>query len=279
MLPVLDSRMSPALLAGVAQLTRRVHPRGTDRVLRWLASPGQPPFIHTMLTLRNGVRVELDTADYLDWSVFFYGTYQPEVAAAIRKHLPMGGIAIDVGANNGFTTLVMAARASRVIAVEPYASARAKLERNVALNGFTHVAIGDRLLSDHSGTATLHLPDPAAPNQALASVYVQTAHIRSVSVLMETLDTLATRLNLSRVDLIKIDTEGHDAAVLRGATQVLRRHRPVVIFEHDSRLWDLAGETLDRCRSCLANLGYVIPGSVGRSADIVAVHHSESGTA
>jgi FkbM family methyltransferase len=271
--------MSPTLLAGFAQLTRRVHPRGTDRVLRWLAPPGQPPFIHTMLTLRNGLRVELDTADYLDWSVFFYGMYQPEVAAAIRKHLPVGGIAIDVGANNGFTTLVMAARASRVVAVEPYAPARAKLAHNIALNGLTHVAIADRVLSDHAGTATLHLPDPAAPNQAVASVYAQTAHVRSVSVPMETLDTLATRLNLSRVDLIKIDTEGHDAAVLRGATETLRRHRPVIIFEHDSRLWNLANETLDRCRSCLAGLGYVIPPSIGPSADVVAVHHTESGTA
>jgi FkbM family methyltransferase len=269
--------VSPALLAGLAQLTRRVHPRGTDRVLRWLAPPGRPPFIRAQLSLRDGLRVELDTSDYLDWSVFFYGTYQPDVAASIRRHLPVGGIAIDVGANNGFMTLLMAAHASAVVAVEPYAPARAKLAHNVALNDFRHVEISDRLLSDHDGTATLYLPDPAAPNQALASVHAQRAHVRSVNVPMERLDTLATRLNLPRVDLIKIDTEGHDAAVLRGARETLSSHRPVVIFEHDTRLWDLAGETLDRCRSYLADLGYVIPRSVGPSTDVVAVSESESG--
>ena len=57
---------------------------------------------------------------------------------------------------------------------------------------------------------------------------------RSIPVELKTVDQVVVEQKLERVDLIKIDTEGNVPAILRGAQQTLRRHRPRIVFERDS---------------------------------------------
>lgn len=149
------------------------------------------------------------------------------------------GIVVDVGANTGFYGL-LATRASseaRVLAFEPYRPVFDVLERNIAAN---HV--GDRIeavalaLSRRSGMATLYVPTQehglmetsSSLEQAFKQVHGEAQPVETV-----TLDAfLAThRAARDRVTLIKVDVEGHDAAVLAGARQTIARWRPLLFIE------------------------------------------------
>ena len=139
---------------------------------------------------------------------------------------------IDVGAHIGLVALPMSravAPGGRVIAFEPAAFNRALLNRHVALNHADNIEVFDDLVGDvDGGTVTFYETDT---DSGLNSVldrpnkqgFRQTSH-KCVS-----LDGFCTRQNL-RPQVIKIDVEGAEVGVLRGARAVLREARPVVIL-------------------------------------------------
>ncbi len=149
------------------------------------------------------------------------------------------GIVIDVGANTGFYTLLAtrASAATRVLAFEPYRPVFAVLERNIAAN-----LAGDRVeavalaLSRRSGTATLYVPTQEhglmETSSSLEPSFKQ-VHSQAQPVEAIALDEfLAARpAAAKRVTLIKVDVEGHDAAVLAGARRTIAHWRPILLVE------------------------------------------------
>jgi hypothetical protein len=77
---------------------------------------------------------------------------------------------------------------------------------------------------------------------------------------VRTLDRLLAEGLTRAPDLIKIDTEGGELAVLRGARELLAAHRPLVVFEHSVKIADLAGYTLDSVWAELEPHGYTLVG-------------------
>lgn len=157
-----------------------------------------------------------------DWS-------EPEL-----RHLDLfikpGDIFIDVGANIGLFTLKAARIASRVIAVEPGAEAGGQLKANVALNGYTNVTIVPKALSDSAGSAVLHHVPLGDDPQAFSLLSGKDAE-EGEQVETTTLDLLVRDLDLPRVDVIKMDVEGAEELVVKGAEEVLSRDHPTVLFE------------------------------------------------
>ena len=188
------------------------------------------------------------------WSSF----EAPLPAHLVRAVRTRPGLLVDVGANTGVFSLI-AARAAprlRVLAVEPLPSVRAALARNLALND-----VGDRItivaeaLGDHVGRAPLYIPpDDHGFVETSASLQLgfKPVHARVEQVRVTTLDRLMRRPSLlfRRVGVIKIDVEGHEAAVLAGARRVMARDRPLVFCEI------LPSADLERIRAVLARLDY-----------------------
>src|SRR5207249_2690203 len=94
-------RAKAALVRSVAVVTRRVHPRGTFRLLLRLHHPERRGSwaVETVVTTHSGLRLPVSTASFVEWVLFFFGTYESEVVDVIRAHLGPGDCAIDVGAN------------------------------------------------------------------------------------------------------------------------------------------------------------------------------------
>src|SRR5215510_3826991 len=91
----------------------------------------------TVVCRRGGVTWSLDLRDGVQLSIYLFGTFERTTGRALRRWLPRGGVAIDVGANVGAHTLPMAHHvgdAGRVIAIEPTQTAIEALRRNVGLN-------------------------------------------------------------------------------------------------------------------------------------------------
>ncbi len=185
---------------------------------------------------------------------------EPELQSWALALAPVTGPVrvVDVGANVGewsTALLASAARHGRLADVELHAcepSAHTAQVLADALAGTT-AKVHRVALSDRTGTATLRVVAPGAGTNSLHGTTGSREEVPTVR-----LDDLARTEGMTRVDLLKIDTEGHDLAVLRGATELLREHRITVAqFEYNHR-WIYGRAYLRDAFELLSPLGYVI---------------------
>jgi FkbM family methyltransferase len=163
--------------------------------------------------------------------------YEPEIGILIDAFVPDDGVLVDVGANWGYFAVFLAARPGfqgHVLAVEPFPASAAALTGVIAATCIQHVV------------EPLAIALGAAPGRAAMSEEVFTGNNRisrdgALDVPVETLDRVFAARNLARLDVLKIDVEGAETDVIRGASQSIARHRPVIVFEN----WLDAAGTVD----------------------------------
>lgn len=140
----------------------------------------------------------------------------------------------DVGANTGvyaMATLAVAPGAC-VHAFEPVAHIARALAANLASNDLSEqVHLNACAVSDRPGTVDMHVPDETWGNATMSRAGFRglRGHVEQVHAV--TLDAYVAEHGVPRIDLLKIDVEGHEDAVLRGARRVLDKHRPAVLCE------------------------------------------------
>jgi FkbM family methyltransferase len=175
--------------------------------------------------------------DQLSRAVYVSGTYEPASLLAMKRLLPAGGVFFDVGANVGIYSLLASRWAGpigRVFSFEPSEREFLSLRRHVELNGLSNVTPLRAAVADRDGTFELQVAAfPHAGLNTTASRFaydgVEASHTERVEGVR--LDSFAERLRLDRIDLVKMDVEGAEAAALAGATRVLREWRPSWIIE------------------------------------------------
>jgi FkbM family methyltransferase len=226
MQPKWDSRIERV----VASLTR-LYPfyRGRGRLalsksLR--SSPGRDVVGRTSLSSGEIIFVFQD--DYIGRMVRFFGDLDPAISAVVRSLLRPGDLAIDVGANVGVITLDMASivgSRGRVVSFEPIPDLFALLTRSIAANAFDNVLAMNCALSSTAGTGTMKV---ANANYGVASL----DESGEMSCEIRRLDDVILEKELQRPRLMKIDVEGHEEEVLRGAPLMLKERRPeFIVFE------------------------------------------------
>ena len=189
------------------------------------------------------------------WTCFRERRWDPHVEACIRTILRPGQTAIDVGANLGYFTAVLAqcvGPAGRVWAFEPVPETYELLTLCTSLNDYAHVtpiraALGaangsTEITYDrrHSGIATMH-PDQVGGGTQRVQLHSLDALVASGEV-------------PPRPDLIKVDVEGHELDVLRGARQTIAAASPAIVFELNERTARVAGWTLAQLAELLLSL-------------------------
>jgi FkbM family methyltransferase len=234
-------------------------PPGWERVVRALAPPASfagGGLLRT--TTVEGYRFDVDRGTLIGWNVHFFGEYEPEVRREIRALLGPGGTAIDVGANVGWHTLLMASvvgPTGRVIAVEPNPTTRGRLSAVLEANGFVQVTVESRALADRPGTTGFDAP-PAGDEWDGTGHLVRNADESPSRVTCTTIDALCRERGLEGVALVKIDVEGWETAVLRGGRDLLADHRPAILFEYDPAYVSRCGSTGDELSDLLAGADY-----------------------
>ncbi len=158
------------------------------------------------------------------------GYWESWITLALARTVRRGWHCLDVGANHGYYTLIMADAAGpegRVVPVEPTPRLADLLRQTLDVNGFPHVTVVQEAVTDADGQALqLVIPARRSLNARLSEVAGPTdevAEVRSV-----TIDALTD--DWPRVDLIKIDVEGAEEAVWRGMQQTIARNRDLILI-------------------------------------------------
>jgi FkbM family methyltransferase len=231
--------------------------RGKGRLLALLRGVGVrqgKPFIWRA---KNGALIAISPLDLsVGWPCFEKGTWEPHVEACLRRLLKEGDVAIDVGANMGYFSAVMAqcvGSTGRVFAFEPVASTFRQLRLCQSLNEYAVLQPMQMALGAREGTLEIAF-DPAFMGNASAYDRQSLSSGSSAAVELRMLDTLVADGTLPPPRLIKIDVEGYELDVLRGACRTLRDARPSIIFEVNSETAALAGwgfrDAAELLRSC-----------------------------
>jgi FkbM family methyltransferase len=162
--------------------------------------------------------------------------HPPRVHPAVLGFLPAGAVVIDIGANLGEWTVPLAravGSAGHVLAIEPAPRSATALEATLAANALRHVEVLHCAVSDRDGTAEFAVPivTSARTDTGTARLGPAPSGYEALRVAARSLDSLVAEHGLDRLDLIKIDVEGHESEVLEGAASTLERHRPVLVIE------------------------------------------------
>jgi len=177
---------------------------------------------------RQGMMIYLKKDIYLGRSLDLYGEFSEGEIAVFSQLIRPGDVVIDAGANIGAHTVFFAktvGAAGAVIAYEPLRFVHQLLCANIALNELTNVHTRHAALSDVSGQIAVPVPN-YKENHSFGGFSIGAGN---ETVLMETIDSL----NLQRLRFIKIDVEGMEVNVVRGAVQTIQRLRPILYLEND----------------------------------------------
>ncbi len=212
--------------------------------------------------------------------------YEPELEY-LQSLLFPGATFVDVGANLGIYTLVasrIVGHSGRVIAFEPSVQSFPLLQKNITLNSLTNVSAFPVALSAKAGRIRLyHAPCCPSGN---SFGHHPSFHGSFETVDTESLDDALHRIPAARVDVIKMDVQGAEELVLRGARKVVASMRPVIIFEIWPEGADLLGLSPFGVWNLLERMGYKFftvssastttriesPPTEGVYANVLAIH-------
>lgn len=207
---------------------------------------------------RDGSLMKVDRSTAIGSALFWFGYHSIDELCVLGNLLKPDMVFVDIGANQGEFTLYAGRRitSGRVLAFEPMPRMFAQLQENIQLNRLTSVVVHNSALSSHAGSMTIHAAADAV-NEGLGTLYpVGTDFQPAGTVQLEVFDEVFRGHKLDRLDIIKLDVEGSELAVLRGAQRSLVRFQPVIMFELNRPAFAAAGYTPEALIDYLRSLGY-----------------------
>lgn len=152
------------------------------------------------------------------------GDFEPHIKEVIARVVKKGDIAVDIGAQIGFFTLLLAREAGpngRVYGFEPDPGNFALLRKNVIANAYSNVKLEEKACADKTGKGRLYL---SKNDKGDGRIYDNTGRCRSLEIETVALDDyFATREE--RLDFVKIDAQGAEKRILQGMTKLLSGNR------------------------------------------------------
>ncbi len=211
-----------------------------DKLWPGIVQPVFEPLVPVWTQIEPGVTMLLDPHDVVSHEILMTGHWEPQTWQVMEPHVPAGGTFVDVGAHIGWYSLKAAkvvGPRGRVIAVEPDHETLRKLRDNIRASGDEAIITVEPVACYDSETT---LPFYSAPgtntgesslDRAAAS---QEGPITAAYIVRaRRLDDILKEAGVTRVDALKIDVEGAEVHVLKGAVETLDHFRPEISVEVD----------------------------------------------
>jgi FkbM family methyltransferase len=174
----------------------------------------------------EGMTFDLDLGEMIDVGLFLQ-QYERDIVALVERLTQPGWTVFDIGANIGAHTLRfsrLVGPRGRVFAFEPMDYAFNKLTRNLSLNDAQNTRAFKLALSDENA-------DARRVNYRSSWSTTGERRVETSSVDFKRLDDWCVEHDIARVDLIKLDVDGHEWQVLKGGLATITRHHPIVLIE------------------------------------------------
>ncbi len=243
-LPPSADPTSPAWVPLLAWCTRRFHPKGTDRVVRALHPPGNARPVRTVLDYDEGMVINIDTHSFLEWYIYFYGAFRPQISKLLNRMLRPGQVAFDIG--------------SKVHVFEPDPHPMGRLKANMNLNGLANVVLNQAAISSRTETRQLFLHDDTIGNFANASLQAANVGRSTTTIDMKvwSLDDYVAANPIPRLDAIKLLAQGEEWNALQGGIETINRYRPKIFFLWEPSYWARQSLCLMDAVRFFKDLGY-----------------------
>jgi len=231
-------------LVNVLNHMRIARPLGVRRALRFYSTP----LIWLLYGGRRQFKELLPETLVLSTRYGFYVSHRSNVhllfqeaedVKLLERFIDKETVFVDVGAYIGFYTVWACRRVEKVVAVEPNPPALAYLRANVALNNCGNVAVVPKAASDEKGVVELKVPKPALAGHIPTTASIVWRHREALSFHVEAdiLDSIVEEAAGGEADIVKIDVEGAEGLVVKGAERTLKRARVAYIEIWPENLW------------------------------------------
>jgi hypothetical protein len=205
---------------------------------------------------RDEIWYELDLSEYMEW-VIYYGLNvenRSDLYCLVKRDM----VLFDVGSNIGETLLNFAKLTGdngKVYGFEPVPYSFNKCSNNILLNRFNNVSVSQIALSNKEETLFFH----EANNNNSGGVFMNKNNTPgSYKVEGITLDAYVERIGITHLDLIKVDVEGFETNVLKGAGETCRKFRPNLFVEVDDINLKNQGSSASELIALITSYGYQI---------------------
>lgn len=230
-------------LMRLAGLWNRYAPRGKGALPRWIARRGGAKW-RVLCTTSTGVKLAVDPASidvYL--TILREGSWEPWITRALTAALRPRDVFFDIGANVGCISLEIAHKTGvSVFSFEPQPRLARMIAISAKLNGLEKLTVFSAAVGERSGRVMLNIP----AHSVHASLAPTSGHSLAVEVPMVTLDELVESQRLPPPNVIKVDVEGAEFQVLRGARRILQAYAPILLVEanYNSQRFDYTRESI-----------------------------------
>lgn len=204
----------------------------------WRRLQNKPPAAElSSETLPWGQTIEVNPRETIGKAIYTLGVYELAQTELIWRSLPFVDAFVDAGANIGYFSLLALGNrkfSGDIYSFEPHPSIFERLSQNVyaQANGRRRASLYMAALSDRPGVAKLFVPDGFQANEGVASLERPAEGCAALDTELVSLDGAVPS---NKKYIIKIDTEGHEAAVLRGASGLLKAGRVKAVFFEEFR--------------------------------------------
>jgi FkbM family methyltransferase len=181
----------------------------------------------------------------------------------MNKLVKAGDIVFDVGSHIGVVACYLRTRATesgKIYAFEPFSKSYQRLCENIALNSYKNVYTNNVAISDEIGVAKFYYEPRDNQLNSLGKVSNGTNQLsESVDVNTETIDSYCEQNKINLINFLKIDTEGYEINVLKGAANMLTNKKiEIVQFEISNQPLESLGKTPDEIITYLNSKGYEV---------------------
>jgi FkbM family methyltransferase len=205
--------------------------------------------------LPNGLMMQVKPSEHIQQQLFWYGYYDKDAAITWEAFINSGAVVLDIGANIGYYSILAVPKAGSVYSFEPSKASITAFEKNIELNKITNISIQPYALSDRAEASSLYLSSQENSGMTgLRKPHNFSGSTEQVKVI--TLDDWMTGKKLNAIDIIKIDVEGAEVNVLKGAVTVLRQYQPVIFIEVINELLSRFEHTAAELFEFLYQFGY-----------------------
>jgi FkbM family methyltransferase len=218
---------------------------------------------------RNNINYKVDLSEGIDFSIYLFGTFQKHIFNSKLFGISKDSCILDIGANIGAITLSFAQIAANgsVYAIEPTDFAYNKLITNLALNPELKYRIHPfkLFISEKSeGLMSREVYSSWKIDKKQAGAHG--IHCGIAKPVTETdtlsLDDFAQINNITKIDFIKIDTDGHEWDIFKGGVNTIKTCKPVIVFEVGKYILKEHGQVFSQFINLFSSLNYKLYSSV-----------------